>query len=78
MDKFIKNRYKGQDGWLVVVLAPTGLAAYNFNGQTMHRFFKLPIFKDADETHWGLSDNVLKSIRPYLLNVKLFIIGLLI
>ena len=25
-------------GWIVVVLAPTGIAAYNINGQTLHRF----------------------------------------
>ena len=34
-----------EDGWIFAVLAPTGLAAFNVNGQTIHRFFKLPIFK---------------------------------
>jgi len=38
-------------GWIVVVLAPTGIAAYNINGQTLHRFFKLPISHGKIERH---------------------------
>ena len=63
------------NGWIVAVLAPTGLAAYNVNGLTIHRFFKLPIFLDNNEKHWPLSDGNLKLIRSLLPNLKLIIIG---
>ena len=53
-----------KDGWVVVVIAPTGLAAYNVRGFTAHRFFKLPVFKDAKfDKHWSLMDAVLKIMR---------------
>ena len=63
-------------GWIV---APTGLAAYNINGLTIHRFFKLPIFGNSDQDqHWDLSADNLKLIRSLLPNLKLIIIGKLI
>ena len=76
-------------GWIVAVLAPTGLAAYNINGLTIHRFFKLPIFGNSDpqmirmgimngNQHWDLSADNLKLIRSLLPNLKLIIIGKLI
>jgi len=75
---FIRKQFRNvnnPDGWHVAVLAPTGLAAYNINGQTIHRFFKLPVNKDTNETFWELSDNTLKVIRELLPNCRLFMIG---
>lgn len=63
--------------WSVAVLAPTGIAAFNINGLTIHRFFKLPVFNDKEEKHWQLTDGALKVIRTYLKNLKLIIIGFL-
>ena len=57
------------------MLAPTGLAAYNINGQTIHRFFKLPVFHEKSENHWPLSDNNLKLMRKLLPNLKTVIVG---
>ena len=53
---------RNDQGWVVVVLAPTGLAAYNINGQTIHRFFKLPIFNNEHDVYWPLNDDNLKII----------------
>ena len=64
-----------EQGWLVVVLAPTGLAAYSINGQTIHRFFKLPICNHDYDTYWPLSDTNLKIIRQCIPKLKLVVIG---
>jgi ATP-dependent DNA helicase PIF1 len=62
-------------GWSVVVLAPTGLAAYMVNGQTLNRFLKLPVFGNSDEDkHWPLSDQNLRDMRALIPNLKLIII----
>lgn len=75
---YLRHKYydpSNVEGWLVVVLAPTGLAAYNINGKTIHRFFKLPVLKDGTEAFWDLSDTNLKIIRDYLPKTKLFMFG---
>ena len=64
------------DDWLVAVLAPTGMAAYNINGITIHRFFKLPIHHSGNEAFWELNPNNLKEIRLKTKNLKLIIIGI--
>jgi ATP-dependent DNA helicase PIF1 len=62
-------------GWSVVVLAPTGLAAYMVNGQTLNRFLKLPVFGNSEEDkHWPLSDQNLREMRALIPNLKLIII----
>lgn len=78
LSMYLRHKYYDNtniEGWLVVILAPTGLAAYNINGQTIHRFFKLPVMKDGNELFWELSDINLKIIREYLPKIKLFIFG---
>jgi len=63
-------------GWVVIVIAPTGLAAYNVKGMTAHRFFKLPVFKDARfDRHWQLTDAALKIQRQLTKRVRLIIGG---
>ena len=57
----------------VLVSAPTGKAAFNVFGMTLHCTFKLP-----SNDHWGktsnLKDDVLNSLRVKLAKTKLFII----
>ena len=63
-------------GWIVAVLAPTGIAAYNIKGLTIHRFMKLPIFNNKQvEKYWKLSEDNLKLIRSLVPHLKLIIIG---
>jgi len=53
----------------IVVLAPTGLAAINVRGKTLHSFFKFPwgVLKKEDMSKWG-------SIRDVLLHADAIII----
>ncbi len=64
-----------EQGWLTAVFAPTGLAAFNVNGHTIHRFFKLPVFNDNNDTHWPLSDQNIKLMRQHMKNLILGICG---
>jgi hypothetical protein len=66
----------GESGWIVAVLAPTGIAAYLINGQTIHRFFKLPVAHGDSDLYWKLSTSNVKFMRPLVKNLKLMIIGI--
>ncbi|XP_074114135.1 ATP-dependent DNA helicase pif1-like [Cotesia typhae] len=57
-----------------VVTAPTGIAAFNINGLTIHRVFQLPVEHGFTPPYTQLSDNVLKALRDQLQNTTLFII----
>ena len=35
----VKFKDQAYDGWLAVILAPTGMAAFNINGIKIHRCF---------------------------------------
>ena len=60
---------------LCAVAAPTGLAAFNVGGITVHRSFQLPIEHEAKESdYWGLPRDSLKIMRTTLQDVKLFLI----
>ncbi len=78
MDKINSQyqNYENPEGWAVVVLAPTGLAAYNVNGTTIHRFFKMPIFNKKSDKHWNLSDNNIKLMRELMPRLRMIIIGI--
>lgn len=56
------------------VAAPTGIAAFNIDGLTLHRLFQLPIEYGCAPKYKQLSDQVLQSLRYELRNVVLFII----
>uniref|UniRef100_A0ABD2X6C2 ATP-dependent DNA helicase n=1 Tax=Trichogramma kaykai TaxID=54128 RepID=A0ABD2X6C2_9HYME len=56
------------------VAAPTGLAAYNVNGLTIHRLLHLPVEQDGTAKYKPLSDSALKTVRSYLNNVNLLIV----
>ena len=55
--------------------APTGLAAFNIDGVTVHRLFQLPVEHDSKtSTYWPLPIESLKVMRNGFRNVKLIII----
>ena len=60
---------------LWAVAAPTGLAAFNVGGVTVHCLFQLPIEHEGKEAgYWGLPRDSLKIMRTTLRDVKLFVI----
>ncbi|KAL5497334.1 hypothetical protein EMCRGX_G013794 [Ephydatia muelleri] len=55
--------------------APTGLAAFNIDGVTVHRLFQLPIEHDSKtSTYWALPKESLKVMRNGFKHRKLIII----
>ncbi|XP_067209109.1 uncharacterized protein [Linepithema humile] len=56
------------------VAAPTGIAAFNIDGLTIHRLLQLPIEHGSTPVYRQLSDHVLKLLREELDDVILFII----
>ena len=66
---------ENDDSVLVAVLAPTGLAAYNINGMTIHSCFKLPVQHGTEQMYYELHDADIKTMRLVLSKVKLIIIG---
>ena len=57
------------------VVAPTGLAAFNVGGLTIHRLFQLPVEHDAKTaSYWTLSKDARKVMKTTLRSVKLFIV----
>ena len=60
---------------ICAVAAPTGLAAYNVGGVTVHRLFQLPIeHKGKTAGYWSLSKVAQKVMRTNLRCLKLIII----
>lgn len=58
----------------VVVTAPTGLAAFNVAGTTIHRTFALPVEHGKPADYTRLSQEQLNTIRHTLKGLKLLII----
>ena len=57
------------------VAAPTGLAAFNVGGVTIHRLFQLPIEHEGQTAgYWSLPKTSQKIMRTTFQHVKLFII----
>ncbi|XP_008205063.1 ATP-dependent DNA helicase PIF1-like [Nasonia vitripennis] len=63
--------YRDKD---TAVTAPTGIAAYNVQGLTIHRFLQLPVEHGGTAEYKELSGAALKQIRQTLQNVDLLII----
>ena len=60
---------------MCAIAAPTGLAAFNVGGITIHRLFQLPIDHSGKAaTYWSLPKTSQKVMKTTLRNVKLFII----
>ena len=62
------------DAITCAVAAPTGLAAFNIGGVTVHRLFQLPIEHSKKAEYWALNKDAQKSMRQALHSVKLIII----
>ena len=63
------------DDTTCAVAAPTGLAAYNVGGVTVHRLFQLPIEHEGKTAgYWPLSKVAQKVMRTTLRSLKLIII----
>ena len=55
--------------------APTGLAAFNVGGLTIHRLFQLPVEHEGQMAgYWSLHKNSHKVMKTKLCHVKLIII----
>jgi len=58
----------------VAVTAPTGLAAYNVGGVTIHRLFMLPVEHGLTAKYEKLSSTTLLIVRNTLVDLKLLLI----
>lgn len=72
--KVIRQWVKNELNAGVIVAAPTGIAALNVQGMTIHRFLKLPVEHGSTPEYTPLSDLNLQKLRNELKNVKLIII----
>ena len=63
------------DDLTCAITAPTGLAAFNVGGNTIHRVFQLPIEHEGkSSTYWSLPKASQKVMRTTLRNVKFIIV----
>ena len=58
----------------VALMAPTGIAAANINGMTLHRLLQLPVQHGAVPSYVPLDDESLQKIHHLFKDVKLFIL----
>ena len=58
----------------VALMAPTGIAASNINGMTVHRLLHLPVQHGSVPPYAQLSDETLNQTNNLLKDVKLFIL----
>ena len=73
--KALVNSLWNSEGLLCGIAAPTGLAAFNVGGITIHRLFQLPVEHATKATsYWPLPKTSQKVMRATLSEVKLFII----
>ena len=73
--KLLVHRTWESEELTVVVAAPTGLAAFNVGGLTIHRLFQLPIEHEGQMAgYWSLPKGSQKVMKTKLCRVKLIII----
>lgn len=72
--KTIKAYVTNQLNRNVAITAPTGIAAYNIQGMTIHRLLQLPVEHGHTPPYRPLSNDSLKLIREKMKNVILVII----
>ena len=73
--KALVNSLWSSDNLLCGIAAPTGLAAFNVGGVTLHRLFQLPVeHATKAPSYWPLPKMSQKVMRATLSDVKLFII----
>ena len=66
--------WKDKESLTCAVAAPTGLAAFNVGGVTIHRLLQLPVEHDNASTYWSLSKEAGKILRNTLKHIKLLIV----
>ena len=71
--KTIRAWVQATTGKDVIVAAPTGIAARNVNGLTIHGILALPVEHGSTPAYRPLSDDALKIVRDKLHNVVMFI-----
>ncbi|XP_058804672.1 ATP-dependent DNA helicase PIF1-like [Phymastichus coffea] len=59
----------------IAVAAPTGIAAFNIQGLTVHRLLQLPVEQGDTAKYKPLSDNALKRIRQSLKDIHIVVFG---
>ena len=67
-------RLEAADRDIVLLTAPTGVAAYNIQGVTVHAAFSLPIEHGRNVSYLPLSAYKLKTLRQKLQHIKYIII----
>ena len=72
--KTIRAWVQNATGKDVAVVAPTGIAAFNVNGLTIHRLLMLPVEHGKTPQYRPLSNDALKVVRDMMHNVTLLII----
>ena len=73
--KTIKVWVYSSMGKQVAVTTPTGIAAFNINGLTIHRLLQLPVEHSKTLQYCPLSDDNLKIVRERLHNLVLLVIN---
>lgn len=63
-----------EDSPSVIVVAPTGIAAFNVNGSTIHRTFHIPVARSGAASYTPMSEDKLKMVRNQLRSLKLIIV----
>uniref|UniRef100_A0A1X7SM34 ATP-dependent DNA helicase n=1 Tax=Amphimedon queenslandica TaxID=400682 RepID=A0A1X7SM34_AMPQE len=60
---------------MCAIVAPTGIAAFNVGGLTIHRLFQLPIEHEGKTAgYWALSKEAQKRMKMTLKNLKIIIV----
>uniref|UniRef100_A0A1X7SED2 ATP-dependent DNA helicase n=1 Tax=Amphimedon queenslandica TaxID=400682 RepID=A0A1X7SED2_AMPQE len=60
---------------IMCLVAPTGIAAFNVGGLTIHRLFQLPIEHEGMTAgYWALNKEAQKRIKMTLKNLKITIV----
>ena len=60
---------------MCAIVAPTGIAAFNVGGLTIHRLFQLPIEHEGKTAgYWALNKEGQKRIKMTLKNLKIIIV----
>ena len=73
--KALVNNIGPSNDLTCAIAAPTGLAAFNVGGVTIHRLFQLPIEHDSKTAgYWSLPKTSQKVMKTSLRNVKIIII----
>ena len=73
---FVDSLWKAKPGELsCAIVAPTGLAAFNVGGLTIHRLFQLPIEHEGKTTgYWSLPKDTQKKFQTTFRPLKIIIV----